>query len=183
VNRAAEATPGWAAPLPDDSDPENTFPPAEDPALCTLVPPNGTADAEVLGAGAAVPVAAEAVVTFGSVVVTFGTVVVTFGTVVVTFGTVVVTFGTVVVTFGIVVVTFGTVVVTGSVVVTLGSVVVTGSVVEMVGSTVVINSGTAERPRMGALAKKPRRRSTARAAARLTGPAYPHLPRHNPKRP
>jgi hypothetical protein len=177
VNRAAEATPGWAAPLPDDSDPENTFPPAEDPALCTLVPPNGTADAEVLGAGAAVPVAAEAVVTFGSVVVTFGTVVVTFGTVVVTFGTVVVTFGTVVVTFGTVVVTFGTVVVT------LGSVVVTGSVVEMVGSTVVINSGTAERPRMGALAKKPRRRSTARAAARLTGPAYPHLPRHNPKRP
>jgi hypothetical protein len=102
----------------------------------------------------------------------------------VTFGTVVVTFGTVVVTFGIVVVTFGIVVVTGSVVVTFGSVVDTGSVVEIVGSALVIGScDTAERPRMGVVAKKPRRRRAARTAARLTRSAYPDPSAHNPDRP
>jgi hypothetical protein len=174
VNIAAEAAPGWAAPLPDDDDPGSIVPPAAGPEFGTtptgLVPPSGTAAVDALGS--TVPGAVDEVVTFGSVVVTFGSEVVT-GSV----GTVVVTFGTVVVTFGIVVVIFGIVVVTGSVVVTFGSVVVTGSVVEIVGSAVVIVScGRAECPRMGALAKKPRRRRAARAAARLTHQAYPIRP-------
>lgn len=178
MNRAAEAALGWDAPLPGPSDPENIVPPAADPALgatpAVLAPPRGTAEVDLLG-NTVVPVGADAVVTFGSVVVTFGGEVVT-GAV----GTVVVAFGTVV-TCGTVVVILGTVVVTGSVVVTFGSVVVTGSVTEIVGSAVVMLScGTAEWPRIGALAKTPRRRRAARPAARLTRSAYPYPPARNP---
>jgi hypothetical protein len=194
VNRAAEAAAGWAAPLPDDGDPEAVEPPDEAPELDTapalLLAPSGTSEVDAL-AGTVVPAVADVVVTFGNVVVSFGaevvtlgTVVVILGTVVVTLGTVVVTLGTVVVTFGTVVVIFGIVVVTGSVVVTFGSVVDTGSVVEIVGSALVIGScAMAERPRMGVVAKKPTRRRAARTAARLTRSAYPNRRAHNPDRP
>jgi hypothetical protein len=87
-------------------------------------------------------------------------------------GSVVVTFGTVVLT-GSVVVTFGTVVLTGSVVVTFGTVVLTGSVVVIVGSAVVIRAGSADHPGTAVPARKPRRRSGVRAAARFTALEYP----------
>jgi hypothetical protein len=174
VNKAAEAAPGAAAPLPDEGGPESIVPPAEDPELgagrAVFAPPSGTADVDVLGS-TVVPTTADVVVTLGSVVVVLGSEVVTgsVGTVVVTFGIVLVIFGIVVVICGIVVVTFG-------------SVVVTGSVVEIVGSAVVIVScGTADRPRIGAVAKKPSRRIAARAAARLIRSAYPDPPAHNPE--
>ena len=148
LNRPADAALGWAELLPEGGAAKSTAPPAEDPergtAPVVLVPAIGTADVVVLG---------STVVTEGAVV--------TFGTPVVT--------GSVVVTFGIVVVTLGMVVVTGSVVVTFGSVTVTGSVVEIGGCAVVIvTCGTAERPGMAVLARKPRRRTTTSAAARLT---------------
>jgi hypothetical protein len=184
VNRPAEAALGGAELLPEGrvakrsalppADPEpGTTPVAIAPAVETTdaVVLDGTVvteDAVVCGFDSAVVTCGRVVVTFGTVVVTFGTAVVT-GRLVVSLGMVVVTCGRVVVTFGTVVVTFGTVVVTGSVVVTLGSVVDTGNVVEIGGSVVVIViCGTAERPGMAVLARKPRRRTTASAAARFT---------------
>jgi hypothetical protein len=87
-----------------------------------------------------------------------------------------VTLGMVVVT-GNVVVTFGIVVVIGSVVVGFGSADVTGSVVEIGGSAVVIvTCGTAERPGMAMLVRKPSRSTTASAAARLTSRVLPRIP-------
>jgi hypothetical protein len=92
-----------------------------------------------------------------------------------------VTFGMVVVS-GNVVVTFGIVVVIGSVVVGFGSVDVTGSVVEIGGSAVVIvTCGTAERPGTAMLVRKPSRRTTASAAARLTTRVLPESRHHNPQ--
>src|SRR6476469_2215874 len=83
---------------------------------------------------------------------------------------------------GNVVVTFGTVVVIGSVVVGFGRVDVTGSVVEIGGSAVVIvTCGTAERPGTAMLVRKPSRRTTASAAARLTTRVLPKSRHHNPQ--
>jgi hypothetical protein len=166
VNSPADAALGWAGLLPEGGVAKGTGPPAEDPergtALVVLAPAIGTAAVVVLGSTV---VTEGTAVALGSVVVTFGTAVVT-GNVVVTSGIVVVT-GSVVVTFGMV---------TGSVVVTLGSVAVTGSVVETcLGAVVIVTSGTAERPGMAVLARKPRRRTTARAAARLTSYGIPRL--------
>jgi hypothetical protein len=177
VNRLAEAALGWAELLPGGGVAKSSAPPVGDPEGATTPPPPvaiapavETADVVVLD---------STVVTEG-VVVGFGTAVVTCGRVVVTCGRVVVTFGTAVVT-GRVVVTLGMVVVTGSVVVTLGSVVDTGSVVEIGGSVVVIvTCGTAERPGMAVLVRRPRRRTTASAAARFTSYDIPDPRLRNP---
>jgi hypothetical protein len=202
VNRLAEAALGGAELLPEGGLAKRSALPPADPEGGTtpvaIAPAVETTDAVVLdgtvvtagavvGFGSAVVTCGRVVVTCGRVVVTCGRVVVTFGTAVVTgrevvsLGMVVVTFGTVVVTFGTVVVTFGTVVVTGSVVVTLGSVVDTGNVVEIGGSVVVIViCGTAERPGMAMLARRPRRRTTASAAARLTSYGIPRAAASQP---